>query len=59
MKKIKVTTPELIWYLLVFGFFLVWFTKIHPLTVFDVDDWAYIHYPRRAVPLPTYWTPTK
>ena len=59
MKKIKVTTPELIWYLLVFGFFLVWFTKIHPLTVFDVDDWAYIHYPRRAVPLPTYWNPTK
>lgn len=59
MKKIKVTTPELIWYLLVFGFFLVWFTKIHPLTVFDVDDWAYIHYPRRAVPLPTYWNPSR
>ena len=57
MKKIKTTPPELIWYFLVFGFFLVWFTRIHPLTVFDVDDWAYLHYPRRAVPLPTYWNP--
>lgn len=59
MKKIKATPPELIWYLLVFGFFLVWFTKIHPLTVFDVDDWAYHFFPRRAVPLPTYWNPCR
>ena len=59
MKKIKATPPELIWYLLVFGFFLIWFTQIHALTVFDVDDWAYIHYVRRAIPMPTFWNPGK
>lgn len=60
MSKSKRLSPIVtIYCLLVFGFFFVWFTQIHPLTVFDVDDWAYIHYTRRAVPVWKYWNPSR
>lgn len=42
MKKRKLTGFELVWYLVVFGFLLVWFTQIHPLVVYDADDWTYL-----------------
>lgn len=40
MKKRKLTGFELVWYLAVFGFLFVWFTQIHPLVVYDADDWT-------------------
>ena len=48
MKKRKLTGFELVWYLGVFGLLLVWFTQIHPLVVYDADDWTYLAYVRSA-----------
>ena len=57
----KSTPPRIIlFYLLIFGFFMIWFNQIHPLTVYDADDWAYISHPRRAVPIWwSYWNPSR
>lgn len=42
-------------------FFLtfVFFYNIHPLVIFDTDDWCYLTYPREAVPIPSSWNPTR
>ena len=50
---------EKIWILAVFFFFVVWFTRIHPLTVYDADDWRYIAYVRTALPLWNDWNPAR
>lgn len=44
---------------LVFVYFLVFFTQIHPLIVFDGDDWTYIGFVRNAVPMGSGWNPTR
>lgn len=59
MKKRKLTGFELAWYLGVFGFLLVWFTQIHPLVVYDADDWTYLAYVRSATPIWGDWNPAK
>lgn len=59
MKKRKLTGFELVWYLGVFGFLLVWFTQIHPLVVYDADDWTYLAYVRSATPIWGDWNPAK
>ena len=51
MKKRRDFALETVWYLLVFGFFLVWFTQIHRLSVYDADDWRYVSHVRTALPL--------
>lgn len=45
--------------LAVFGFLVVWFSRIHPLVVYDGDDWWYVSYVRRAVPLWGDWNPAR
>lgn len=40
-------------------YFLVFFTQIHPLIIFDGDDWTYISFPRNAVPMGSGWNPTR
>lgn len=50
---------ETLWYLAVFAFFYIWFSKIHPLIVYDADDWTYIAYVRRATPIWGEWNPAK
>ena len=47
------------WYLFVFAFLYIWFTQIHPLILFDSDDWLYVAYVRRGIPLWGNWNPAK
>lgn len=57
MKKEKYW--EALWYFAVFAFFFVWFSKIHPLIIYDCDDWTYIAYVRKATPIWGDWNPAK
>ena len=50
---------DALWYLAVFAFFYIWFSRIHPLVVYDADDWTYIAYVRRATPIWGEWNPAK
>lgn len=50
---------EALWYAAVFAFFYIWFSRIHPLIVYDCDDWTYIAYVRRATPIWGEWNPAK
>lgn len=47
------------WYLLIFGFLYIWFTQVHPLTVFDADDWTYLTPDREVWPIWGEWNPAK
>ncbi len=40
------------------GLFL-FFTRVHPLYVFDLDDWMYVYYGRTALPDTMEWNPAK
>lgn len=48
-----------IWSMGIFLFLFLFFVKIHPMIVFDTDDWAYIYCNRSALPLWGNWNPSK
>lgn len=48
-----------LFYLAIFTFLFVWFTKIHALVVFDADDWSYLAYVRDTTPVWGEWNPSK
>lgn len=50
---------EVLWLFAVFAFFYVWFSRIHPLVVYDADDWTYLAYVRKATPIWGEWNPAK
>lgn len=50
---------EHLWYLSIFAFCYLWFAHIHPLVVFDADDWTYIAYVRKAMPVWGEWNPSR
>lgn len=43
----------------IFAFLFVFFARVHPLMLFDTDDWQYISYSRHAVPIWGDWNPTR
>lgn len=59
MKIKKDKYLEAFWCLAVFAFFYIWFSRIHPLVVYDGDDWSYIAFARRATPVWGAWNPAK
>lgn len=48
-----------IWYLLIFLFFFIWFSKLYPLVVYDTDDWFFLGHVRSAAPIWGAWNPAK
>lgn len=56
---VRRTAPYLLLGVLSFIFLLVFFTRIHPIGVFDGDDWAGIALVRDAVPSSSSWNPTR
>lgn len=48
-----------LFYLAIFTFLFIWFTKIHALVVFDADDWSYLAYVRDTTPVWGEWNPAK
>lgn len=59
MQKNKEKIQLFIFGLLVFGFLVTFFVIIHPMTIFDTDDWAYIYSTRTAIPDWNNWNPTR
>lgn len=47
------------WYAFVFLFLYVWFAKIHPLVIYDADDWQFVAHVRRAFPMWGDWNPAR
>lgn len=59
MNERKKTLWQAAWYLLIFAFAYVWFTRVHPLVIFDADDWTYLTPDREAWPIWGEWNPAK
>lgn len=46
-------------FIVIFIFMFLWFVIVHPLIVFDADDWTYIGSVREAIPIWGAWNPAK
>lgn len=51
--------PYAAFFMFIFGFLFLWFSRIHPLIPFDGDDWTYLSYARLATPVWGDWNPSK
>lgn len=43
----------------VFLFMFIFYSRIHPLVIYDADDWKYITFTRHAYPVWKEWNPTR
>ena len=60
MKRfIKNNKNILLFGLVIFLFVYIFYTNVHPLVIFDADDWTYISEPRSFIPLWGIWNPAK
>ena len=48
-----------VYYSVVFSFLFLFFAKIHPIMIFDSDDWGVAMFRRRALPLWGIWNPAR
>ena len=54
MKKIS-----LLYSLIIFALLTIFFIILHPIAIFDTDDWAFIHHLRLPIPVIGAWNPIK
>ena len=59
MQKTKENRQLLIFTLLLFAFFTIFFVIMHPMVIFDTDDWDYIYSIRSILPTWGNWNPAK
>lgn len=45
--------------IIVFTLLLIFFIVIHPIAIFDTDDWSFIHHLRLPIPVIHAWNPIK
>lgn len=57
--KKKDRVRECLFFTISFIFLMIFFTSIHPLIVYDSDDWLYMSYRREAIPDIREWNPSK
>lgn len=55
----KVRILKVIYLFGIFFAIFIFFTRIHPLVIFDTDDWLGISYKRHPIPLWGDWNPTR
>ena len=55
----KVKNYKWIYFLVIFIFLFIFFTDIHPVVVYDTDDWTYISRARKAIPNILEYNPAK
>ena len=59
MRKYKEKLIYTVYFSVVFVFLLIVFLKIHPLVLFNADDWMYSSYDRFGIPLWGNWNPCR
>lgn len=59
MNKVKEKLPIILFSIIAFVCLYVFYTVSHPLYIYDIDDWTYISFSRRALPQTSQWNPTK
>lgn len=59
IKKAEQYKFEFLFTLIIFVFFYIFYLRIRPIAVTNIDDWSYISYIRKAVPNWKEWNPTK
>lgn len=59
MRNNKKAVGRIIWFALVFCTLFIWFTQVHPLVVYDSDDWVFLSYIRRGFPVWGDWNPSR
>lgn len=58
-REFRANLIAVIFWAVVFIGFFVYFTFVHPLYVYDTDDWLYIIPQRKAIPIWKNWNPTR
>lgn len=59
MAKTRSRLYHYIFYVCIFMFAFIWFSSIKPFVVYDADDWTYIGYVRKAMPIWGDWNPAR
>lgn len=61
MERGQIKEKILLTFFLIVSIFalFIFFTKVHPLMIFDSDDWYLITFARKAVPIWGAWNPSK
>lgn len=59
MSEKKQRIYRAVWYLAVFALMYLWFARVKPLVPYDGDDWLYLSYARKAVPIWGDWNPAR
>ena len=57
--KTRIFESKWVFYFIVFIFFVVFFSQVHPIAPYDTDDWANIGLERPPYPSLDCWNPTK